>query len=211
MQRIIMVAAFVLRASLLNAQTFDEWFKQKETQIKYLVEQIGALKAYGEVINKGYDIARNGLTNVFNSKEGDYRQHSNYFLSLWKVKPGVKSYSKVLSTLSMKAGIEKQYRLIKYSTTEFLNDRERSYVNNVYLSLNNDCNDLVDELTTVINDDQLQLKDDERILRIDKIYLDMQDRYQFSQSFANEIKLLVLSRLKERNDVNKSYSLYGIK
>ena len=211
MQKIIMVAAFVLRASLLNAQTFDEWFKQKETQIRYLVEQIGALKAYGEVINKGYDIAQNGLSNVFNSKEGDYQQHSNYFLSLWKVKPSVKSYSKVLSALSMKTDIEKQYRLIKSSTTKFLNDKERSYVNNVYLSLISGCNDLVDELATVIDDDQLQLKDDERIQRIDKICLDMQDRYQFSQSFANEIKLLVLSRLKEANEVNKSYSLYGIK
>lgn len=206
-----MIGMFVIHANMLHAQTFEEWFKQKETQIKYLVEQIGALKAYGEVMNKGYDIAHNGLTNVFNSKDGDYQQQGNYFLSLWKVKPGVKSYSKVLSTLSMKTAIEKQYRLMKSSTTELLNDKERSYVNNVYLSLISGCNDLVDELTTVINDDQLQLKDDERILRIDKIYLDMQDRYQFSQSFANEIKLLVLSRVKEKNNVNKSYSLYGIK
>jgi hypothetical protein len=194
-----------------NAQTFDEWFKQKETQIKYLVEQIGALKAYGEVVNKGYDIAHNGLTNVFNSKEGDYRQHNNYFLSLWKVKPNVKSYSKVLSILGMKADIGKQYRLIKSSTTDFLNDKERSYVNSVYTSLVSDCDDLISEMNMVINDNQLQLKDDERIQRIDKIYFEIKDRYQFSQSFANEIKLLVISRLKEGNDVNKLYLLYGIK
>jgi hypothetical protein len=212
MQRMIIVAiVLVANASRVNAQTFDEWFKQKETQIKYLVEQIGALKAYGEVINKGYDIAHNGLENVFNSKEGDYGQHHNYFLSLWKVKPGVKSYGKVLSILDMKAGIEKQYRLIRSSTTEFLNDEERSYVNSVYLNLASGCNDLDDELKMAINNDQMQLKDDERIQRIDKIYLDMQDRYQFSRSFVNEIKLLVLSRSKQRNDVNKSYSLYGIK
>jgi 3-phenylpropionate/cinnamic acid dioxygenase small subunit len=62
-----MVMMFLVNASLINAQTFDEWFKQKETQIKYLVEQIGALKAYGEVVKRGYDIAHNGLTNVFNS------------------------------------------------------------------------------------------------------------------------------------------------
>jgi hypothetical protein len=211
MQRIIIVIVFVINASLLNAQTFDEWFKQKETLIKYLVEQIGALKAYGEVMNKGYDIAHNGLANVFNSKDGDYQQHSNYFLSLWKVKPGVKSYSKILSILSVKAAIEKQYRLMNSSATEFLNDKERSYVDNVCLNLTKGCNDLTAELEMVANDDQLQLKDNERIQRIDKIYLEMQDRYQFSQSFANEIKLLVIARLKERNEVGKLSSLYEIK
>jgi hypothetical protein len=202
---------FLVNACCVNAQTFDEWFKQKETQIKYLVEQIGALKAYGEVINKGYDIAHNGLTNVFNSKEEDYRQHNNYFLSLWKVKPGIKSYSKVLTILSLKADIEKQYRLTKSSATEFLNDKERSYVNSVYASLISGCYDLADELQMIINDDHLQLKDDERIQRVDKICLQMLDRFEFSQSFANEIRLLVFSRLKEENDVGKFNALYGIK
>jgi hypothetical protein len=206
-----MIGLFAINASMVHGQTFNEWFKQKETQIKYLVEQIGALKAYGEVMNKGYDIAHNGLTNVFNSKKGDYVQHSNYFLSLWKVKPGVKSYSKILSILNMKADIEKLHRLMKSSTTGFLNDKERSYVKNVYLSLTSGCNDLTGELEMVLNDDQLQLKDDERIQHIDKIYLEMQERYQFSQSFANEIKMLVLGRLKDGNDVNKFYWLYGMK
>ena len=206
-----MIGMLVINAGMVHAQTFDEWFRQKETQIKYLVEQIGALKAYGEVINKGYDIAYNGLTNVFNSKEGDYKQHSNYFLSLWKVKPSIKSYGRISSILSMKADIEKQYRLIKSSATAFLNDKERTYVNSVYGNLINSCNDLADELKMIINNDQLQLKDDERIQRIDKIYGEMQDSYQFSQSFAREIKLLVISRLKDVNDVSKLNSLYGIK
>lgn len=211
MRKVIMIGMLVINAGMVHAQTFDEWFRQKETQIKYLVEQIGALKAYGEVINKGYDIAHNGLTNVFNSKKGDYKQHSNYFLSLWKVKPALKSYSKISSILGMKADIEKQYRLIKSSATAFLNDKERTYVNSVYGNLINSCNDLADELKMIINNDQLQLKDDERIERIDEIYGEMQDRYQFSQSFASEIKLLVISRLKEVNDVSKLNSLYGIK
>lgn len=211
MIRVIMMVLLVPNVGILNAQTFEEWFKQKETQIKYLVEQIGALKAYGEVVNRGYDITHNGLTNVFNNEEGDYRQHSNYFLSLWKVKTGIKTYSKAFSILSMKADIQKLYRLVQSFTTEFLNDKESNYASSVYGNLVKDCNDLVDELEMVTNNDQLQLKDDERIRRIDKIYLQMQDRYQFSQSFANEIRLLVRGRRKEAIEVNKFSSLYGIK
>lgn len=211
MKKAIVIGMLVINASVVSAQTFDEWFKQKDTQIKYLVEQIGALKAYGEAVNKGYDIAHNGLSNVFNSKEEDYSQYSNYFLSLWKVGPGIKSYGKVLSILSMKEDIEKQYHRMTSSVTEWLNDKERSYINSVYRNLVSANNDLADELQMVINDGQLQLKDDERIQRIDQIYLEMQDSYEFSQSFANESKLLVISRLKEENDINKFYSLYGIK
>lgn len=201
----------VVKTLHAQAQTTDEWLKQKETQVKYLVEQIGALNVYAGVLNKGYSIARNGLANVFNSKTGDYRQHSAYFLSLWKVNPGVRDYTKVLSIQQMKGEIEKQYLSARSSTNKILNDREISYINSVYTALIDGCKDLVAELQMLLGDDELQLKDDERIQRIDKIYSAVQDRYQFAQSFANEIKLLCAARLKEENEVSKIHFLYGIK
>ena len=200
----------LINASLVNAQTFDEWFKQKETQINYLVEQIGAIKAYDEVINKGYDIAHNGLTNVFTSKERDYQQHSSYFLSLWKVKANIKTYNKVASIIEMRTDIEKLYQKIGLSKMH-LNNRESNYISMVFSNLIQGCNDLIDQLDMMINDGRLQLKDDERIQYIDKIFAEMRDRYQFSQAFANEIRLLDINRLKEGNDISRSYSLYNIK
>lgn len=211
MQKLIIVAMLLINANFVSAQTFDEWFKQKETQIKYLVEQIGALKAYGEVVNKSYDIAHNGLTNIFDSKGGDYLQHSNYFLSLWKVKPVIKNYSKVVSILKMKADIERQFQFIKSFAKEFLTAKEIGYIIKVYSNLVDECEDLTRELDMVMNNEQLKLKDDERIQRIDKVYLELQDRYEFSQSFSNEIRLLVTNRLKEKNEIDKLFSLYGIK
>lgn len=210
MRRMIIVAVWLLAAGITNAQTVDEWFKQKQTQIKYLVEQIGALKAYGEVVNKGFDIAHSGLSNIFDSKDGDYMQHNSYFLSLWKVKYGIRNYSKVLSILKMKVDIEKQYSLVK-SPTAVLNNKEKEYVDKVFSNLLNECDDLAHELKIVISDDQLQLKDDERIQRMDKIYFEMQDRYEFTQSFSNEVKLLLMNRLKDKNEINKLSSLSGIK
>ena len=61
------------------------------------------------------------------------------------------------------------------------------------------------------NSEGNKVKDDERLQRIDSIYLEMQDRYQFSRYFISQIKLLVISRLKEKNEVNKLSSLYPIK
>ncbi len=211
MRRMIIAGLALLTATgSVNAQTFNEWFKQRKTQIKYLVEQIGALKAYGEIVNRGYAIADKGLASIVNSKEGDYRQHDGYFLSLWKVKTGVRSYPKVPAIYTMKAAIENQRQWIKSGVTDFLNGNERLYVNSVYANLSKGCNDLANELEMVLIEDQLQLKDDERIARIDRIYLEMQDRYAFSRSFSNQIKMLAASRLKEKIEMGQLSSLYGL-
>lgn len=210
MKKMIIAGVWLFVAGIANAQTFEEWFRQKETQINYLKEQIGALKAYGEVVNKGYDIAHHGLTNIFDSKDDEYRIHNSYFISLWKVKPGIKTYSKVTAIFKMKADIEKQYRFIK-SPPPVLNDKEKEYINTVFLNLLDNCNDLTQELEMVTTDDHLQLKDDERIDRIHKLYLQMQDLYEFSRSFSSQVKLLVINRLKESSENGQLSRLYEIK
>jgi len=43
------------------------------------------------------------------------------------------------------------------------------------------------------------------------LYLDMQDKLTFSQSFSNDAVSLAASRLKEKTDVQTSRVLHGIK
>lgn len=212
MRRMIITGLALLTATgSVNAQTFNEWFKQRKTQIKYLVEQIGALKAYGEIVNKGYAIADKGLTGIVNSKDEDYRQHDGYFLSLWKVKTGIRNYPKVSAIYTMKAAIENQRHSIKSGVTGFLNGKERLYIASVYANLSKGCNDLANELEMVLKDDQLQVTDDERIARIDRIYYEMQDRYTFAKTFSNQIKILAFNCLKQKGETGKLSSLYGLK
>lgn len=51
---ILFIMFFVNRS---HAQTWDEWFNQKSTQKKYLLQQIAAFEAYLSYAKKGYDIA----------------------------------------------------------------------------------------------------------------------------------------------------------
>jgi len=91
------------------------------------------------------------------------------------------------------------------------NGNEISYINGVFGRLMDDCTEVIDELITVTTNGNLEMKDDERLKRIDVLYSDMQDKYTFVQSFSNEAKLLGASRIKEQNDIQSSRALNGIK
>jgi len=195
----------------VNAQNADEWLRQKETQIRYLIGQIAALKAYGEVIDKGYEIASGGLAAISNSREQDFQQQHDYFLSLAKVKPAIKNYNKVVAIQKMKSQVEMQCQVINSSLTKFLDPKQREYISKLSANLTSEAKDLSGALDMLISDELLELKDDERIQGIDRIYLRMQDCYEFSQSCANEVKLLVLNRDKGTNEPDFLSRVYGLK
>ncbi|MGN6401358.1 MAG: hypothetical protein ACTHMD_12940 [Flavisolibacter sp.] len=209
MRKVAMMVMFVTSLSMTHAQTFNEWFKQKKTQIEYLVDQIAALKAYGAVVNKGYEIAGDGLAAIFYNKDGDYRQHSDYFISLRSVKRGIKNYSKLPAIDNMKGQIEKQARQLLSVTTEFLTAGEKNYINRVCTGLVEKSKELATETAMIRSDDRLPMKDDERIQRVDKAYLEMQDLYRFSVSVTNGVRSLVVSRRGQAELLNRLSSLYG--
>ena len=61
----------------------------------------------------------------------------------------------------------------------------------------------------VITSGQLEMTDDERIKRIEKIYLDMQDKFAFTASFSNEMSVLAIQRLTEQTELNYSRTING--
>jgi hypothetical protein len=81
----------------------------------------------------------------------------------------------------------------------------------VFEKLLDDCSDINSDLTIVITSGKLEMKDDERLKRIDYLYSNMQDAYTFAQGLGTETKLLSLQRMKEENDIHTSRSINGIK
>ncbi len=197
----------------VNAQTFGEWFRQKATQKKYLLQQIASLQVYIGYVQKGSSIAHDGLNFIGNLKKGDLNLHADYFNSLKAVNPCIKKYSRVADIIALQLEIVSVYKnaFRHVQKSKALNGDELSYINAVFNNLIDACTGTIDELTTIITNDQLQLKDDERIERIAALYNDMQSKYSFVKSFAAEAKILAVSRLKEQNDVETSRTINGIK
>lgn len=206
---ILLLSAF---ASTVKAQTFDEWFKQKKTQKKYLIQQIAALKVYTGYLQKGYLIARNGLNTISNIKNGELHLHDAFFNSLMNVNPNIRNVTKVSDIIRMQVKIVQTYnRSVKHAQASngFCNDEIR-YIKRVYSRLINDCTATIDELITVITDNKLTMKDDERIKRIDALYEEMQDNYSFTKSFSSQTMMLASARIQETNDIQNSRKLSGL-
>jgi hypothetical protein len=209
----LMLLLFLSAAGSLQAQTFSEWFRQKKTQKKYLLQQIAALQVYIEYAQKGYKIAKEGLTTIGGFTKGEFNLHGDYFNSLKMVNPEIKRYAKVADIIAMQLKIVQDYnrgygQIIR---TNAFNSEELDYIRRVFGRLLDDCEETLDELIAVTTNSKLEMQDDERMARIDKLYLDMQDKYTFSQSFSNDAKTLAAARVKENKDVQTSRALQGIK
>jgi uncharacterized protein HemY len=213
MKILLIILVFLISIKQSNAQTYDEWFRQKKTQKKYLLQQIAALKVYIGYAEKGYSIATKGLNTIQDIKHGDFNLHNNFFNSLTSVNPRVKQYSKVAAIIAMQISIAKHVHntIIDCRKAKQLTDKELEYLQQVFNNLLDDCAKNLDELIGLITDSEQQMKDDERIKRIDKLYADMQDKQVFSQSFGNAAKGLSMQRRNDAYDIEIERKLNGLK
>ena len=90
------------------------------------------------------------------------------------------------------------------------NTTEINYLRGVFNTLLSDCAKNLDELLNLITNGNLQMKDDERIKAIDKIYIDMQDKQQFARAFSNNAAGLFIQRSNEEKDIIISKKLNGL-
>jgi hypothetical protein len=212
MKKILIVSLMILCADNVSAQTWGEWFSQNSTQRKYLLQQIAALKVYTGYLSKGYSIAKNGLNTIKGFNNGDLTQHTNYFTSLVTVNPKIKRYSRVAEIISLQISIARQSAtaIKNFKRNRHFTQTEITYLQRVLNSMLSNCANNLDELFRLITNGNLQMKDDERIKAIDKLYADMQDKQQFTRSFCNGATGLSIQRNNEANDIIISKKLNGL-
>jgi len=181
-------------------------------QRKVLLQQIAALKVYIDGAQKGYSIARKGLNTIGDLKRGEFTLHTDYLNSLKMVNPKIKKYTRVAEIISLQLKIINNYNKTYQHLKEgyFFHGTELVYIKRVLGRLMNDCDANLEELITVTTDGELEMKDDERMKRIDRLYDTMMDNYSFFQSFNNEVKILSLSRERENKETQHSKEIYGI-
>lgn len=195
-----------------KAQNWEEWTQQKKTQKKYLLQQIAALQVYIGYAKKGYNVANKGLTTIRNIKNGDFNLHRDFFGALKQVNPKIKKYAKVADIIAYQVRIMKETKKTLQGireTGQFTKD-ELDYCKIVFDNLLEECLKSINELFLLITSGELEMKDDERIKRIDALYADMQNKYAFCSSFSEEMGLLSVQRVGEQIEINRSKILNGL-
>jgi hypothetical protein len=204
----IMTFAASALATNVKAQTFAEWFAQKSTQKKYLLQQIAALQVYAAYYKVGNNIAHNGLGSITGSLTAENGLHTTYYNNLRAVSPVVKNNKQVSDIMQWQKDI--LARMANLDKTANLTDDEKEYITQVKAALYNDCNAQITELQNVVTDSKLKMSDEERLKHIGAIHTAMQSNYRFASAFSDQVKVYAVQRIQENNNVLVEKRIYGI-
>ncbi len=196
----------ILCPNVLSAQTFSEFFKQKKTQKKYLLEQIVALRAYSSMAKKGYDIARDGLQTVRGFTSGEFGLHDLFFTNLQSINPVVRNNPKIAEILGMQRTIAKLLDNLRYP--EQLGQEQRDYLMTIKRNLIKECERDMDELLLVISADMTSMSDANRLEKLNAIHREATDKMLFARWFAEELETWRMVSESEDRSLQKLRRLY---
>lgn len=202
---------FVIQSALAaraSGQTFAEFFKQKKTQKKYLLQQIAALQVYIGYARQGYEIADQGISTIKGLAGGEFDLHSAFFASRKTVSPLISKHPHIMGIVRLQLNISNSLK--KLNKAEIAGDENRVYIKKVAELILNDCARDLEDLFLLVTSGSLEMKDDERLIRLNSISLSMQQKADFVDSFSSEVKLLGARQHMEKQSINHLMRLYEI-
>jgi hypothetical protein len=205
MKRIVILILIVFTGITGESQGLSDVFSQKSADLKSMGKQLALLQLYIGWIEKGYGIARSGLTFIGEMKQGELNLHTLFFKSLASINPAIRRTAKVASIIEYQRGIMdelEQIHLVKYLTMD-----EMNHLLTIKENLLKDCSVDLDNLSEVLSDQSYQMTDDERIIRIDGIYRDMGEKWVMAKTLAGEASFIAGQRQLDNREIQQLKNL----
>ncbi len=203
-----LLMALMSSATLARCQTWSEWFSQKKTQEKYLLEQIAAVRLYSGYLKKGYEVARSGWNTVSDLAKGEFSLHNSFISSLATVNPAIGRSVKVAEIVAFQLEIMKLFSALKGE--QDLSLAVFGYIGEVEDKVLSECSDDLDGLFLVVTSGRLEMGDAERLSRLERIYGSMQDRASFVRDFAGQVGVMQRIKQREEKSVDNLMRLYEV-
>jgi hypothetical protein len=200
------IVSLVLLTATAQAQSFSfsDLFGQAKKQRQYYEQQIAAYNALQSELKQGYNVMKNGLGGIRDINTAELDAHHAYYTSLSTPSAPVKNNSQVKDILNYQTYISSAFN---QNFTGLTLD-EINYLTAVKTQVFADCNKELSDLQNLLTAGKLQLSDDERLKRLNAIHASMLDKYEFSQSFTNSLKMLAIRRQQNQHDTQTLSSLY---
>jgi len=196
----------LLMSGTANAQTWSEWFSQKKTQQKYLLEQVAALRVYAGYLKKGYEIGRSGLTFIKDASKGEFDLHGAFFSSLKAVSPEISNNVKVAEIIQMQMDVSKAFHALR--NVKDLTAQHIAYLDMVRSNLLDGCLADMEELLLIITSGRAELTENERLVRINRLHEQMQEKRSFALGISGTFRQLGAERTRELETIKKMEEWY---
>ncbi|MDI5894839.1 TerB family tellurite resistance protein [Flavobacterium algoritolerans] len=205
-----LIIGIVLVGLLLPSKVIAQ--AQEMQQLILNIEKLAQFRQILKDMKKGYEILNGGYNTVKKISQGNFSLHETFLDALMQVSPTIRNYRRVGDIVNYQVLLVKEYKAAfnRFKNSGNFNPDEIAYLEKVYNNLFKQSLRNIDELTSVITANRMRMSDDERLVAIDKIYADMQDKLLFLRSFNNNTSVLAIQRAKERNDVNAMRSIYKV-
>jgi hypothetical protein len=210
MNKAAILLLLMLLANLCQAQKFREWFRQKKTQKQYLIEQIAQLRIYLELTEKGYKIAKEGLSTIGEIKRGELSLHKNRFDSLLIVNSNIGSLGRLGQITDLHGRVNQTCQKLPAGLGSAFDLQQMAYINRVLKLVYDDCQSVLSNLLLVIRSGNLSMTDDERIRRIELCFQQMQHNYSFVKDFDQKTRLLASQLEREKAAIDTQKNIHGL-
>lgn len=195
----------------VNAQILGSFFSQKQENRKLLAQQIAALEVYKGFLKTGYKIVSTGIGIIGKIKKGDFDLHRDFFGALKLTNPKIKNYYKVAEIFALNVGAVAQLKnAAKKARPDLFPGWQHEYIKQIIERTLEVMAGTIDELAAIITDNQISLKDDERIERIDQLYNQTVEHYNFTRYFNAEISITRKIKAQDTVSIQGIQTLTGI-
>jgi hypothetical protein len=206
MKRLILVV-------ILQYLLFQQALAQTSQPPKEMIEQIVALKTFFSYLKKGYQIVHTGLQTVNRIKNADFSLHDLQFDRLLQVSPAAQKTAAIYGTALTQAAliIRCQQLLRQISQLNTLTVEEQNLCRRTLINLFDECKRSVDEFVQLMTAGELELKEEERINRLQQLQQRTVRLEVSVRSFSEQIQLFSLDRRQQQHSVELSKKLNNLK
>ena len=138
--------------------------------------------------------------------KGEFNLHNSFISSLKAVSPTIRNNGKVVDVIILQLEIRQAFGSIRKS--KLLDATTLTYAEEVRENVIDECEKDLDELLLVITSGKVEMKDDERLKRLEDIYKRMVDKSQFVQHFTNQLKMFGRQKQHEEQSIHDLKKLY---
>lgn len=215
MQLTIIAAIFfcftwLICATTTQAQTSSEWWQQNKTRLEYLEQQMAALEAFRNTVEKGYAIEEEGLDTIETIKEEDYNLHYTFFKSQGIIHPVLKNSPEVSGIIALHLHVimEMARTIADWCLSPWLSAQELSTIQGRYDLLRKICSEDLGRLEALTEEGLLNMSDGERLEAITAIGHSVDETLSFVLRNKDKTNRLIEERRRASGDIDNLKNMF---